>query len=139
MDNVLKATDKLAAAGYRVITPTDKLPKIVIYDLPRAEPEQDSTLFRRIFDENIEGISTLTKAEHLTFMRRVSLFGSEDRPTMNMVARKALIDSGHVLLAWHSHSQGPHGCHEVSVSYCLWHNMEIWLQIVNTESSKVTS
>lgn len=61
--------------------PTGKMPKIVIYDLLRADPVQDFALFERIYEKNVKVSSTISKVEHIAVMRRVSLFGSKISPT----------------------------------------------------------
>lgn len=57
-----KASDRLAAVGYKVITWQGKLPRIVPYDIPRADPKQDTALVGKIFDDNIEGSTKITRA-----------------------------------------------------------------------------
>lgn len=108
LSNIKKVADKLTAKGIKMVAPQGRLPKIVIYDVPKGEPESDTSLFSDIFDNNILGKCNLTKEDHLRTMRRVSLFGKRDSATMNMVitchpeARKILIDSGLCFLGWNA-------------------------------------
>lgn len=50
-----KATDRLAEKGLKSVSPTGKLPKIVLYDVPRCDPEADKELFEEIFTNNLVG------------------------------------------------------------------------------------
>lgn len=108
LDNIKKAESKLAASGLKIVNPMGRLPKIVIYNVPKGEPTADQVLFTEIYTNNLEGHTTLTLEDHLRTMRRVSLFGKRDSGTMNMVltchpaARKVLLDSGMCFLGWNA-------------------------------------
>lgn len=106
--NLQKVAKRIEAVGFKMVQPTGRLPRIVLYDVPRGEPAADAALFEEIFLNNIIEKTNLTKEDHLRTMRRVSLFGRRDSGFMNMIvtchpdARKALIDSGHCYLGWNA-------------------------------------
>lgn len=108
LDNIKKASAKIAASGLKMVHPQGNLPKIVLYDVPKGEPAADRELFTEIYTNNITGKSTLSLEDHLRTMRRVSLFGKRDSSSMNMIvtchpeSRKVLIDSGLCFLGWNA-------------------------------------
>lgn len=108
LDNLKKVIHKIEASGMKMVQPTGRLPRVVIYDVPRGEPEADKKLFEEIFTNNINGNSNISKEDYLRTMRRVALFGKRNQTTMNMIitchpdARNVLINSGHCFLGWNA-------------------------------------
>lgn len=91
-----------------MVNPMRRLPKIVIYNVPKGESTQDASLFEEILVNNLEGKTPISKEDHLRTTRKVSLFGKRDTGTMNMIltchpdVRKTLIDSGMCSLGWNA-------------------------------------
>lgn len=108
LSNIKKVEDKLSAKGIKMVNPLGRLPKIVLYDVPKGDATNDPALFQEIFENNLAGKCNLSKEDHIRTMRRVSLFGKRDQGTMNMIitchpeARKVLIDSGLCFLGWNA-------------------------------------
>lgn len=108
INNIKKKIEKLTATGIKMILPQGRLPKIVLYDVPKGEASKDSALFDEIYVNNIEGKSSVNKEDYMRTIRRVSLFGKRDLSTMNMVItchpeiRNILIDSGRCYLGWNA-------------------------------------
>lgn len=104
--NIKKASEKLE--DVMSVTPMGRLPKIVLYDVPRPQKDKESDFFTEIFMSNFSGKECLSKEDFLRTARRVSFFGKRDSPTVNMIAtvhpeaRRLLLDSGLCFIGWHA-------------------------------------
>lgn len=104
LTNIKKASAKLE--DVMSVTPMGRLPKIVLYDVPRPEKDKELDFFTEIFMSNFSEKECLSKEDFLRTTRRVSFFGKRDSPTVNMIAtvhpeaRRLLLDSGLCFIGW---------------------------------------